>query len=546
MAAVRIIALGLGITTLSCCATSAPRGAPGAGHSIVSDDRYGGATALHLVASPAIAERLIASGVQPETRDSYGRSPLHLAAKLGAAGVVRVLLAHGADPRARDDEGLTPLHSAASAAVASLLIRYGAPVNLVAQASGEAPLHRARTAEVAAALLGAGATLNRRDALGRTPLHHAVLEDRIDVARFLLARGAEVLQADSYGATPLHFVRSRSMAALLVGAGADPNLPTVDGETSLHWAEGEEVLAVLTGAGANIAATDCKGRTVLHVLAARGDAISAGVLLNLGAPPDPIDDRAATPLSYAARNGHLEVVRTLLASGADPLLRAHDGAAPIHWAASAVVALELLIAGAEIEACDGAGRTPLHAAVGRDRADVVDLVVALGADVNMRTRLAGFTPLHLARSAAVVDRLVLSGAEVDARDQEGRTPLHIASARSDVSVVDALLRHGASAAAKSARGGWTSLHGATTAEAARSLLSAGADPNARDTGSATPLHWAAGTGKLTVIDALLEGGASLDVQDGEGRTPLWWAASSGQEAAAARLLAASGQTRPAR
>jgi ankyrin repeat protein len=543
MASVRLASLGLAVTALS-CVTSAPREAPVAGQSAVADDRYGGATALHLVVSPKIAERLIAAGVPVGACDSFGRSPLHLAAQRGAAGDVRVLLAHGADARARDDRGLTPLHDAATRAVASLLIRHGADVNALTEDDGQAPLHRARSAEVAAALLDAGAETDRHDAMGRTPLHHAVLEDRGEVARLLLARGADVSAPDLEGVTPLHFVRSRLMAALLVGAGADPNVPTADGETSLHWAESEEIIAVLTGAGANVAAADCKGHSVLHVLAARGDAVSTGAVLRLGAPPDPTDDLGATPLNYAVRNDHLEVVGVLLANGADPQRRAHEGATPLHWAASAPVALELLVAGAEIEARDGAGQTPLHAAVGRDHADVVDLLVGLGADVNARTGLVGFSPLHLARSDAVVDHLVLSGADVNARDQEGRTPLHLAAARGDKAAVDALLRRGAIPAATATRGGWTPLHSAANADIARSLLAAGADPNARDAGAATPLHWAAGTGKLEVIDALLEGGASLDSQDGEGRTPLWWAMSSGQKAAATRLLSASGGTSP--
>jgi ankyrin repeat protein len=208
------------------------------------------------------------------------------------------------------------------------------------------------------------------------------------------------------------------------------------------------------------------------------------------------------------------------------------------------VALELLTAGAEIGVGDAIGQTPLHTAVGQDHADVVGLLLGFGADPNAQTSLAGLTPLHLAKTAAVVDQLAEAGATINARDQEGRTPLHLAAGRGLAPVVAALLRHGARVDAATTPGGWMALHWAATGEVAQLLLQAGTDPNALDSASATPLHWAASGGRVDVIGVLLEGGGSTEARDGEGKTPLWWAVSSSQKSAAAKLLAASGDVRP--
>ena len=122
----------------------------------------------------AIAENL---GVDVNQTNTYGETPLHVAAKFGKFDVAQLLLDRGADVNKARNYGVTPLYIAAERgqlAVAQLLLDRGADVN-------KAVMH------------------------GRTPLYIAAYNGQLAVAQLLLDRGADVNQAETtYGVTPLH------------------------------------------------------------------------------------------------------------------------------------------------------------------------------------------------------------------------------------------------------------------------------------------------------------------------------------------------------
>ncbi len=166
----------------------------------------------------------------------------------------------------------------------------------------------------------------------------------------------------------------------------------------------------------------------------------------------------------------------------------------LHSAASAGDAervRELLKKGADPNAKNEYGNTPLHEAAFRGHVDVARLLLEHGADPNIQSK-NGLTPLHEAASHGhfdVVELLLEHGADPNIKDKYGNTPLHKAASEGHVNVVKLLLEHGA-------------------------------DPNIQNKDGWTPLHYAALLGHVDVVRLLLEHGADPTVKDGRWKTPL--------------------------
>ncbi len=159
---------------------------------------------------------------------------------------------------------------------------------------------------------------------------------------------------------------------------------------------------------------------------------------------------APESLTDAAMGGDIEKVRSLVAEGADVNLAQGDGMTSLHWAAkkgNAEIAEVLIGAGADLEAVTRIGaHTPLHIAAEAGRGSVVELLAEAGANANATTT-TGATPLHFAAasgSAEAVLALLEHGAEVNPKEpQWGQTPLMFAAARGRTAVIEVLLERGA-------------------------------------------------------------------------------------------------------
>jgi len=458
---------------------------------------------------------------------------LHLAASGHAATLARLLREKDVAVDARDENGFTALHVAALA---------GGP-------------------DEVALLLDHGADANAANADGDTPLHSAAWNGWCGNIRVLMARGADATRANADGRTPLHLSilsDSPDAVSLLFPHEGDRERRTLLGNTFLHYAvvvDSVPIAEMLVQWGAVPDTGDRRGRTPLADAVFDGKLEMATFLVEHGASVHQGDSKGRMPLHLACRNP--EIVQMLLDKGADPMVRSRLRHTPLHFACAgrAVAAASLLLrAGADVNAQDEEGGTPLMAAVkgvsdGEDEepgeescAVLLRLLFEYRCDASLFDR-DGRSALHFAALSgqAGVIALLCDQHSTDingATRQDGFTPLHFAAARGSLSAVKALREHGADIAAEDRRGA-TALHLAMKPgrlDVVNYLLSVpGINPNHRDEKLCTPLIIAAALGQVALVDRLAALGA-VDVPDILGFTPFLVAVARGDEIMVRLLL----------
>ena len=184
--------------------------------------------------------------------------------------------------------------------------------------------------------------------------------------------------------------------------------------------------------------------------------------------------------------------------------------------------------GADVNAKGKYGSTPLHKAAETNTLDVIQYLVAQGADVN--AQYWRYTPLHKAaekNSLEVLQYLISQGADVQAKGEEGLTLLHYAAGGNSMEVLQYLVSQGADVLAKGNLG-WTPLHKAAesnTLDVLQYLVSQGADVDEETGGGDTPLLLAIGkNSNMAVVEYLVFKCSDVNIKNGWGRTPLHRAA----------------------
>jgi ankyrin repeat protein len=406
----------------------------------VNTPQIDGMTALHWATYQddlETEELLVRAGANVNAANRYGVTPLSLACTNGNGAMVELLLKAGADPNTALPGGETPLMTAARvgelASVKALLSR-GASVHSKDDRHGQTALMWAAAeghAEVVQELINAGADFRLRLTSGFTPLLFAVREGRIGVVRVLLKAGADVNEI-----VPVEAGRRRGYGGRLPPAGASALLLAV---TNAHY----ELAAHLLDAGADPNA-DLPGYTVLHAMTAvrkpgvgdndpapEGSGNMSSIelvkkLAKLGANVNArmtkranlsntrLKEQGATPFLLAALTADAELMRTLAALGADPLLPNADHSTPLMAAAGLATrspgedagteseVLEAVQAaldlGADVNTVDDNGETAMHAAAYKNLPKVVKFLADKGARIDIwnRTNKFGWTPLAIA------------------------------------------------------------------------------------------------------------------------------------------------------
>jgi ankyrin repeat protein len=379
-----------------------------AGAKVAAANQFG-ATPMLLAAmngNAAILDRLIAAGADPNAPISQtGDTALMITARTGQVDAVRILLNHGAKVNTKESwGGTTALMWAVSerhVAVAELLIERGADVNAK---SNFVPSASGRGFEGTAPVAPKANQAIEEFASGwMTPLMFAAREDDLDSARILIQAGADVnaVGADGKDALGLAlFNGSYDVASLLIDSRANVNHADAQRFAPLFWAVDRRNMET---------APNFPWMVTIDPLPV------IKKLLDAGADPNALINSTprarmregsprivfATALMRAAFAGDLELVKLLLAHGADPHIPSSDRETTL----SAACGLAFI---------NGYHRQRPPA----ERLEVVKLMVSLGEDINHADSY-GITPLMAAANLGdinIVRYLIEKGADLSAHD----------------------------------------------------------------------------------------------------------------------------------
>ena len=335
-------------------------------------------------------QRLLELGADREARDDRGYTPLHNAIRWGKIGIVQRLLEHGADREARDGLGYTPLHNA---------IRWG-------------------NIETVQRLLEHGADREAKDDNGNTPLHVAAASGSSEIFVLLLENGASINSKNKQKETFLYiaiqnnnyhivealfnFINQKEREEIvekLVPTSRDPK--EVE-DMKKQWESLPPLLVqkIVQASKMHLTWLPLFSNKTVELLLNKKQCKETDELIARLSQYDRIE--ISRLLHRAAKNDNTKIVLDLLAEGADREARDGLGYTPLHnairWGNIETVQ-RLLELGADREAKDNFGYTPLHNAIrwgNREIVEIVQLLLAKGADREAKAN-NGYTPLSLAK-----------------------------------------------------------------------------------------------------------------------------------------------------
>jgi ankyrin repeat protein len=410
-----------------------------------------GTTPLHNAARAndlGTVQKLLRSGANPSAANRYGITPLSLAVESGNSEIVEALLKAGADSKATLPGGQTLLMTAArtgNPSIVQTLLDRGADANARENTNAETALMWAAAEnhpEAVKLLIAHGADIDARskpleyttDRFGLegvltilprgslTALMIAAREGSAAAAQALAAGGANLDLTDPDGTTALELAIINShydSAVGLLEKGANPNIGDSSGMAALYAAVDMNTLAEVYGRPARKTTDRLTALELIQKLLDHGanpnGQLKTPALQRAHTPGDRNLGEGATPLMRAARNGDAAGMRVLLEHGADPSLTQKN-----H-----ITAL-MLAAGLG----RGLGTFADEYASEKEQYEAVKVLLARHVDVNAASD-AGQTALHFAALSmdSVVELLVMNGANLEAKDRQGRTPFDMASGK---------------------------------------------------------------------------------------------------------------------
>lgn len=357
--------------------------------------------------NPALVKLLLDKGAKPDVvlngTQPQNFTPLTVACQRGEPAIVDALLDAKADVNRATNTGISPL---------ALCAGYSSSV-------------------IVKRLLELGAKVDAADETGQTPLMWAATKGQLDTLQLLLGNGADINRVTPKGFTPLFFAMSSGdpqAPMVLLDAGADASYVAPDGTSAVQMAIYQKQFVVadaLIKRGVDLNAYDRNGNQLLHAAVRNKQLQLVETLLAQGANPNALTGTSAvvwryevnftsrpyvtypkSPLLLAAELGAIDIMRALVAAGADVNFRAEDGTNVVLAALSSnAETLSLALSFApDINIVNKSGKTALHVLLG----------------------YSFYMPLTIEQIAAMFDVLASQGANINLADSSGTTPLDIA------------------------------------------------------------------------------------------------------------------------
>lgn len=351
---------------------------------------------------------------------------------------------------------------------------------------------------------------------GYSSLILALMQHSYDMCELLLENNADVELLDRYSMPPiLHAILvncSPEIIKLLLYWGSHTDFIDENGRSLLHFAANEpktwaQTISLLLTVGCDEMHRDNNGQTALHMAAANGSIETIEVLVEFGGDKliHTQDKSGKLALHEAVAKNNIDVCMPLITSKSINFV-AHSGNTPLRIAILSYyleLAQLLILKGADINYKDTDGRSIIYCVVAFTHSTLEQKGPPF---FNVSALYKNGPEEYLESSVKTIEFLARFGVDLEIKDLEGRTALHVAAWQGTYDIVECLIK-------------------------------LGANINAIDAEGRTPLHMCAWNGHIEVVRLLIESGATVNpISSTQGASPLLVAAQQGHYETCAFLL----------